>query len=98
MLDFDEYDLIAFAEQAGFREIHLELQVTIQPYTDRRDINTILQTAPNPKHPTNQEIIEEALTPAEAERFVSHLRWLIEENQVVRTIRYAGAYLWAVKT
>jgi ubiquinone/menaquinone biosynthesis C-methylase UbiE len=97
MLDFDEYDLIAFAEQAGFGEIHLELQVNIQPYKESRDFDTLLRTAPNPKLPTAEEVIHEALTPEEAERFVSCLRSVIEEKQAVRTIRYAGAYLWAVR-
>jgi ubiquinone/menaquinone biosynthesis C-methylase UbiE len=31
MLDFDERDLFTFAEQAGFQEIHLELQIEIKP-------------------------------------------------------------------
>ena len=97
MLDFDEYDLIAFAEQAGFGEIHLELQVNIQPYAERRDFETILRTAPNPKMPTTEEVINEALTPTEAERFVSYLRSTIEDKQAIRTIRNACAYLWAVK-
>jgi arsenite methyltransferase len=97
MLDFDEYDLIAFAEKAGFGEIHLELHVNIQPYAEKRDVDTILRTAPNPKLPTTEEAIREALTPDEAERLVSYFRSIIEEKQALRTIRYAGAYLWAVK-
>jgi len=97
MLDFDEYDLIVFAEKAGFGEIHLELQVNIQPYKESRDFDTLLRTAPNPKLPTAEEVIGEALTPAEAKRFISCLRSVIEDEQAVRTIRYAGAYLWAVK-
>jgi ubiquinone/menaquinone biosynthesis C-methylase UbiE len=97
MLDFDEYDLIAFAEKAGFGEIHLELQVNIQPHMERRDFETILRTAPNPKMPTTEETINEALTPTEAERFVSFLRSEIEEKQATRIIRYALVYLWAIK-
>jgi len=97
MLDFDEYDLIAFAEQAGFGEIHLELQVTIQPYQEERDVETILQSAPNPKLPTAQEMIKEALTPDEAARFISCLRSVIEEKQAIRTSRRACVYMWAVK-
>jgi arsenite methyltransferase len=97
MLDFDEYDLIAFAEKAGFGEIHLELYVNIQPHAEKRDVDTILRTAPNPKLPTTEEAIREALTPAEAARLISYFRSIIEEKQAFRTIRYAGAYLWAVK-
>jgi arsenite methyltransferase len=97
MLDFDEYDLIAFAEQVGFGEIHLELQVNIKPSAEKRDVETILRTAPNPKLPTTEEAIHEALTPAEADRLISYFRSIIEEKQALRTIRYAGAYFWALK-
>jgi arsenite methyltransferase len=97
MVDFDEHDLIAYAEQAGFGEIHLELQVNIQPYAERRDFETVLRTAPNPKMPTLEEVVNEALTAAEAKLFVSYLRLVIEEKQAIRTIRNACAYLWAVK-
>jgi arsenite methyltransferase len=31
MLDFDERDLLSFAERAGFREIALELRITVMP-------------------------------------------------------------------
>ncbi len=95
MLDFDEYDLIAFAEQAGFNEIHLELHVEIKPNTERMDFETTLRTAPNPKAPTVEEAINEALTPAEAERFISCLRALVEEQHGIR--RSSVAYLWAIK-
>ena len=42
-------DFIAFTEQAGLREIHLELQVNIQPHAESRDVETMLRSAPNPK-------------------------------------------------
>ena len=97
MLDFDEYDLLAFAEGAGFREVHLELQAHIVPYQEKGNFETMLQTAPNPKMPTTEEVINEALTTTEAERFIACLRSVIEGERAVRTIRYAGAYLRAVK-
>jgi len=95
MLDFDEYDLIDYAEQAGFGEIHLELQVKIYPNTDSADFETRLQTSPNPKVPTVEEAINEALKPDEAERFISFLRKLVEEKHGI--IRSSVAYLWAIK-
>jgi hypothetical protein len=39
--------------------------------------------------------MEQALTPAEAERFTGHLRPLVEAGQGVR--RSALSYLWATK-
>jgi len=44
-----------------------------------------------------EEVINEALTPAEAEQFISFLRSTMEEKQAIRSLRYTGAYLWAVK-
>jgi len=101
MMDFDERDLITLAEEAGFREIHLELQVEIQPKTESLgcgdgEWETMLQTAGNPKIPTLEEALHQALTSAERERFVTHLRPLVEKKQGVNKL--AVAYLWAVKS
>ena len=94
MGDFDERDLIAHAEKAGFKEIHLELQIEIKPSEDD-DWSVIMHTAWNPKIPTLEEAMQQALTPDEAEKFVNHLRPLVESKQGVD--RSAVAYLWAVK-
>jgi arsenite methyltransferase len=56
LLNFDERDLLAFAERAGFAEIHLELQATIkQPKpldsdneTSRPSWETLLKSSGNP--------------------------------------------------
>ncbi|MCS6883619.1 MAG: class I SAM-dependent methyltransferase [Chloroflexaceae bacterium] len=94
MLDFDERDLIAFAERAGFTEIHLELQAEVKPPAEG-NWETFLRTAGNPKIPTLEEAIQQALTPDEAEKFVAYLRPLVERKQGAS--RSAVAYLWAVK-
>ena len=94
MTDFDERDLFAQAERAGFPEIHLELQAYLKPPEDG-DWSGFLNAAYNPKIPTLAEAMGEALTPAEAERFTAHLRPLVEARQ--GTHRLAVAYLWAVK-
>jgi len=94
MLNFDERDLIAYAEHAGFKEIHLELQAEIKA-SEEGDWNTFLRTAGNPKIPTLEEAMQQALTPEEVEEFISHLRPLVETKQ--GTYRSAVAYLWAVK-
>ena len=94
MTDFDERDLIAFAEKAGFKEIHLDLQVEIKPSTES-DWDAFMQVAGNPKIPTLEEAIGQTLTPGEAERFVAHLRPLVEAKQ--GTVRSALAYVWATK-
>ncbi len=96
MLDFDEYNLVNYAERAGFGEVHLELQVEIKPHKMSGDFETRLKTAPNPKATTLEEAINEALAPDEAERFISFLRKLVEEKHGI--IRSSVAYLWAIKS
>jgi len=94
MTDFDERDLIRQAERADFTEIHLELQIEVRP-SERADWEAMLSVAGNPKVPTLEEAIQQALTPGEAETFTNHLRPLVESKQGVD--RSAVAYLWAVK-
>lgn len=95
MLDFDERDLVRLAEQAGFREVQLELQVRVKLKHTHTDWDAMLRTAPNPKIPTLEEAMGQVLSPAERESFVAHLRPLVEEGK--GTLRSAVAYLWAVK-
>lgn len=95
MLDFDERDLMVFAEQAGFKEIHLELQAEIKPST-LGNWETLLHIAFNPKVPTLAEAMQQTLTPDEADQLVAHLRPLVENKQGIA--RSAIAYLWAIKS
>ncbi|MDP9364484.1 MAG: methyltransferase domain-containing protein [Chloroflexota bacterium] len=94
MLDFDERDLLAFAARAGFGERHLELRIDVRPQAPR-PWETYARSAPNPLAPTLHEAIADALTPAEANRFVAHLRPLVERGEGTFTV--AVAYLWGVK-
>lgn len=94
MLDFDERDLMVFAERAGFKEIHLELRAEVMPPAEG-NWETTLRSAFNPKIPTLEEAMQQTLTPDEAERLVAHLRPLVESKQ--GTHRSAIAYLWAIK-
>jgi len=94
MMDFDERNLLAFAERAGFTERHLELRIDVEPHPPRR-WEPFAETAFNPLIPTLVEAMAEALTPAEADRFASHLRPLVETGR--GTMPFAVAYLWATK-
>lgn len=94
MIDFDERDLVRYAEKVGFSQIYLELQIEVRP-VEKLDWSAYLHMAGNPKIPTLEEAIEQALTPSEAEAFKNHLRPLVEAGQGTR--RFAMAYLWAVK-
>jgi ubiquinone/menaquinone biosynthesis C-methylase UbiE len=77
MMDFNERDLVALTEQAGFDEIHLDFEVDVKP-TPRQEWNRFRQTAGNPLAPTIEEAMSAALTPVERERFAAHLRPLVE--------------------
>ena len=94
MVDFDERDLISHVENAGFSEIHLELLADIRPH-EKEDWAAYIRTPWNPKVPSLEEVMQEALTPIEIERFSNYLRPLVESGQ--GTHRLAVAYLWAVK-
>lgn len=96
MFTFTERDLVAHAEKAGFAEIHLELKIEVRPLSvDFPEWDTLLRFAPNPKMPTLEEAMDEALTVDEMQAFVGHLRPLIEGRR--GTQRLALAYLWATR-
>ncbi|MDP9370814.1 MAG: class I SAM-dependent methyltransferase [Chloroflexota bacterium] len=94
MFDFDERDLVAFVDEAGFGELHLELRVDRTRHQPQR-WETFAHSAPNPRAPTLAEAIAETLNPEEADRFVAHLRPLVERGEGLFAV--AVAYLWAVK-
>lgn len=94
MLDFDERDLIALAEAAGFFPLELELQAEIRPM-EPRPWQPFANSSGNPKIPTIAEAMELALTLEERERFTEHLRPLVEEGTGVW--RMASAFLVGVK-
>jgi arsenite methyltransferase len=94
MLDFDERDLFNMAEKAGFGEIHLELHANMVP-TPAVKWETMLRMAGNPRIPTLEEAMKQALTDEEIEMVTNHLRPQVETGQ--GTGKLAKAYLWASK-
>jgi len=95
MMDFDERDLLVFAEKAGFSEINLELQVQVNPRPNIGDWEAFIRYAGNPKIPTLEEAMSQVLTAQEIKKFTAHLRPLVDTGQ--GTSRMALAYLWAAK-
>ena len=98
MLDFDERDLFDLAENAGFAEVHLNYEASLvsnDAYFDVTSWEVFVRSAGNPRIPTLEEAMDEALTPEEIERFTAHLRPLVENAR--RRGTSAIAYLWAVK-
>ena len=92
MLDFDERDLVELAEEAGFDEVDLQLELESRPPKPQRWAS-FLDTAGNPKIPTFGEAMAEALTREERERLSEHLRPLVEAGR--GRLRTASAYLQA---
>jgi ubiquinone/menaquinone biosynthesis C-methylase UbiE len=100
LVDFDERDLITFAERAGFRSVELIYEARVEHDARPRwlaDVgwDTFLRIAPNPLAPTFGELVDRALTPEEAERFIGYLKPQYEGGK--GTSRNAVAYLWAEK-
>jgi SAM-dependent methyltransferase len=94
MFDFDERDLFALAERAGFFPVTLEYRAEAIPL-EPRSWESFLHSAPNPKIPTFAEAMDAALTAEERELLVAALRPAVEEGRGVW--RMGSAYLLAGK-
>ena len=94
MLDFDERDLIGFAEQAGFHPIRLQLEAEIRQ-SEPMTWESFLTRAGNPRIPTIDDAMDQALTASERKQLVAHLRPQVEEGR--GTWRMASAFLYATK-
>ena len=95
MTDFDERDLVRLAEQAGFDEVGLELQVSVRNAKPPVPWDRFLAMSGNPKIPTMAEAMDQSLIPAEITEFTAHLRPLVETGSGQE--RRALAYLTATK-
>lgn len=95
MLNFDERDLLAHAESAGFSKIRLDYEATIGPKKPMR-WEYLLHSSGNPRIPTLEEAINQTVTPSEAEQFVAYLRPRVEAGEGIG--REAVAYLSAMKS
>ena len=95
MMNFAEKDLLRYSERAGFREVHVELLVDVQPGTWVVDWERLLNTSPNPNAHTVGEALRGALTEEELARFERHIRPLADAGRATK--QSAFAYLYAVK-
>jgi len=94
MLDFDERDLLKLAQNAGFREVHLEYEANLT-LSEPRNWDVDIHRSPNPLVPTLAEAMSQVLDKQEAVEFTKYMRPLFESGGLPR--REAVAYLWAVK-
>jgi ubiquinone/menaquinone biosynthesis C-methylase UbiE len=96
LIDFDERDLLDWAEGAGFDSIRLAYEAEIQAGSWLEGPwEVVLRTSGNPLAPTLGEALEQALTPAEQAEFEAHLRPLVEAD--AGRARRANAFLSATK-
>jgi ubiquinone/menaquinone biosynthesis C-methylase UbiE len=74
MVDFDERDLIAWAQAAGFEAVELDYRAQLDvPAEPISDWEALKRVAPNPLVPTYGEAIAEALTNDERLRLDAHM-------------------------
>ena len=86
LTNYTERDMLGFARQAGFGELHLELHIDERP-APKRDWAAFCATAPHPLAPSLTEIMATRFTPAERARFETALRPSIEGGKFMTTSR-----------
>ena len=92
MMNFDDRDLFAMAEHAGFLPLHLALHRDVEIEHAPQSWESFAASSPNPLAPTVGELIERTLARDEASRFVACLRPQVEVGRRVR--RLSIARLW----
>jgi arsenite methyltransferase len=98
LLNFDERDLLRFAEEAGFGEIRMDYRAEIkqEPHW-AKSWETLANYSGNPLDPTLGEELRAALDDEELAEFEAHLRKELARRPLV-PMRMASVYLRAVKT
>ena len=94
MVDFDERDLVAHCERAGFDEVHLQLEIVVTPIPPTK-WGVFMDSPPNPLAPSFREAMHAVLDESEREALVESLRPRVEGGGSIR--RRAAAYLQAVR-
>jgi arsenite methyltransferase len=97
LLNFDERDLLRFAEEAGFGEIRMDYRAEIkhEPHW-AKSWDTLRNYSGNPLDPTLGEEIAAALDGEERAAFEAHVREELARRPLV-PMRMASVYLRAVK-
>jgi arsenite methyltransferase len=85
MIDFDERDLLSWAEGAGFDAIEFDYRAQLRvPAAPIADWAGLKRTAPNPLAPTYGEAIAAVLTPDEQERLDAYVQGLVDAETPTR--------------
>jgi arsenite methyltransferase len=93
LLNFDERDLLRFAEQAGFGEIRMDYRAEIkqEPHF-ATSFEMLMRFSGNPLDPTLEEELRATLNDDERAEFEAHLREELERTTLV-PVRWAVVYL-----
>jgi arsenite methyltransferase len=85
MVDFDERDLLTWAEAAGFDAVELDYRAQLRvPAEPIADWPALKNSSPNPLAPTYGEAIAAVLTPAEQERLDAYVQGLVDAGVPTR--------------
>ena len=100
LIDFDERDLIAFVDSAGFATIELDYEARLMKGDHLRwdsapSWDVFIRSSGNPCAPTLEDAMSATLSDHERDEFERHLRAQYDEGKA--TTRSAVAFLRAVK-
>jgi SAM-dependent methyltransferase len=93
MANTDHIGYLHLCEQAGFKSAKVELH--LETRRRRMDLDFMLNQSLNPYFPTPAEHIDRLFSPEERERFLAHLKRIVEAGTGVS--RSSAAFIWAVK-
>ena len=77
---FGERDLVRYAVDAGFAEIHLEFHIDVKDKDRRLPVDAYFDVSPHPLAPTLNQVLDEQFTPDERVFFEERLRALYENT------------------
>jgi arsenite methyltransferase len=86
LANYSERDMIRFAQNAGFADLHLELHIDIIP-SIFRDWEAFINSSPHPLAPPLSAIMDGQFTPAERELFERSMRPVVEDPTGLATDR-----------
>lgn len=94
MTNFSERDLVCFAQENGFTDIHMELHIDVRPF-QVSSWDVFIASAPHPLAPSLAFILSDHFTNAERNQFEKVLRPLIEDRGL--SVHDRVAYLTATR-
>ncbi|MDE1906831.1 MAG: methyltransferase domain-containing protein [Rhodospirillales bacterium] len=79
MTSYNERDLLSFARQAGFQDLHMELHID-ERQAPPRDWEVFCAMSPHPQAPSSAEILATRFSPAERQILEAALRPRVEKG------------------